>query len=123
MMLIDFSAQTISPTKIKTAGYGGVVAYVSESRPGTHFGAKPMTSEYADALREAGLVIFSTASLVDRRRRTSPVGSTAGLPTHRRRCICTRMPAVLMMLQSSSASTKISMSRRGTVLALSGFGA
>ena len=57
--LIDFSAHQIPPDAIKAAGYGGVVAYVSQSRPGTDFGAKPLTREYADALAAAGLQIVS----------------------------------------------------------------
>jgi Domain of unknown function (DUF4185)/Domain of unknown function (DUF1906)/Putative peptidoglycan binding domain/N-acetylmuramoyl-L-alanine amidase len=57
--LIDFSARTISPDCIKSAGYDGVIAYVSRSRPGTDFRAKPITREYADQLRAAGLHIVS----------------------------------------------------------------
>jgi len=57
--LIDFSASQIPPDAIKAAGYDGVIAYVSESRPGTCFGAKPLTREYAAALRAAGLQIVS----------------------------------------------------------------
>jgi hypothetical protein len=57
--LIDFSERTIPPDHIKSAGYAGVVSYVSESRPGADFGAKPLTREYADALRAAGLEIVS----------------------------------------------------------------
>ena len=59
MRLIDFAARKIPPDDIKAAGYDGVVAYVSESRPGANFGAKPITREYADALRAAGLHIVS----------------------------------------------------------------
>lgn len=59
MKLIDFSAHEIPPEAIKAAGYRGVIAYVSESRPGTTFGAKPVTREYADALRAQGLQIVS----------------------------------------------------------------
>ena len=59
MRLIDFAACTIPPNQIKAAGYAGVVAYVSESRPGTNFGAKPITREYADALRAQDLEIVS----------------------------------------------------------------
>lgn len=57
--LIDFAERRIAPDEIKAAGYGGVVNYVSESRPGAHFEAKPITREYADALRAAGLQIVS----------------------------------------------------------------
>jgi N-acetyl-anhydromuramyl-L-alanine amidase AmpD len=59
MRLIDFAARKIAPEDIKAAGYDGVIAYVSESRPGANLGAKPITREYADALRGAGLHIVS----------------------------------------------------------------
>jgi hypothetical protein len=57
--LIDFAERIIPPDQITSAGYGGVVVYVSESRPGADFEAKPITREYADALRAAGLEIVS----------------------------------------------------------------
>lgn len=57
--LIDFAERRIPPDQIKSAGYDGVVNYVSESRPGADFEAKPITREYADALRAAGLAIVS----------------------------------------------------------------
>jgi hypothetical protein len=57
--LIDFAERIIPPDQIKSAGYAGVVQYVSESRPGANFEAKPITREYADALRAAGLQIVS----------------------------------------------------------------
>jgi hypothetical protein len=57
--LIDFAERRISPDEIKSAGYSGVVNYVSESRPGANFEAKPITRDYADALRAAGLQIVS----------------------------------------------------------------
>jgi Rv2525c-like, glycoside hydrolase-like domain len=59
LRLIDFAERRIAPDEIKAAGYGGVVNYVSESRPGANFEAKPITREYADALRAAGLQIVS----------------------------------------------------------------
>jgi len=59
LTLIDFAERRIPPSEIKAAGYGGVVNYVSESRPGANFEAKPITREYADALRAAGLQIVS----------------------------------------------------------------
>src|SRR6516225_1187577 len=59
MRLIDFAERRIPPDEIKSAGYDGVVNYVSESRPGANFEAKPITREYADALRAAGLHIVS----------------------------------------------------------------
>ena len=57
--LIDFAERRIAPDEIKSAGYAGVVNYVSEARPGANFEAKPITREYADALRAAGLHIVS----------------------------------------------------------------
>src|SRR5246500_3045092 len=57
--LIDFAERRIPPDQIKSAGYAGVVNYVSESRPGADFEAKPITREYADSLRAAGLHIVS----------------------------------------------------------------
>ncbi|OBF97607.1 twin-arginine translocation pathway [Mycobacterium sp. 852014-52450_SCH5900713] len=57
--LIDFAARQIPAQEIRAAGYSGVVNYVSESRPGTSFGAKPITRPYADSLKAASLVIVS----------------------------------------------------------------
>jgi hypothetical protein len=57
--LIDFAERRIAPNDITAAGYTGVVNYVSESRPGANFEAKPLTRGYADALRAAGLHIVS----------------------------------------------------------------
>lgn len=57
--LIDFAERRIAPAEIKAAGYAGVVNYVSESRPGANFEAKPLTREYADSLRAVGLHIVS----------------------------------------------------------------
>src|SRR5271169_6984689 len=57
--LIDFAERRIPPDQIKSSGYAGVVNYVSESRPGANFEAKPITRDYADALRAAGLHIVS----------------------------------------------------------------
>jgi hypothetical protein len=57
--LIDFAERRIAPDEIKAAGYDGVINYVSEERPGAHFEAKPITRDYADALRAAGLHIVS----------------------------------------------------------------
>lgn len=59
MRLIDFSAHNIWPDQIKSAGYDGVIGYVSRSRPGGNFGAKPIKREYADGLRAEGLHIVS----------------------------------------------------------------
>ena len=57
--LIDFAERIIPPDEIKSAGYDGVVQYVSGSRPGANFEAKPITRGYADALRAEGLQIVS----------------------------------------------------------------
>ncbi|MBV9321785.1 MAG: DUF1906 domain-containing protein [Mycobacterium sp.] len=57
--LIDFTERLVPPDAIKSAGYDGAVVYVSESRPGANFDFKPVTREYADALRAAGLAIVS----------------------------------------------------------------
>jgi hypothetical protein len=59
MQLLDFAAAQIDPQAIRNAGYDGIVAYVSQSRPGTNFGNKPLTREYADSLRAAGLQVVS----------------------------------------------------------------
>ena len=59
MKLIDFTERLVPADQIKSAGYDGAVVYVSESRPGANFDFKPVTREYADALRAAGLQIVS----------------------------------------------------------------
>lgn len=95
MRLIDFAARKISPVDIKAAGYDGVVAYVSESRPGASFGAKPLTRDYADSLRAAGLHVVSNyqfgkpggAVPSDFSR-----GFVGGSPTPARRCGYTPRP-------------------------------
>lgn len=58
-MLIDFAMRQIPAEDIRAAGYAGVINYVSLSRPGSSFGAKPITRPYADSLTAAGLVIVS----------------------------------------------------------------
>ena len=57
--LIDFAERLVAPDQIAAAGYAGVVVYVSELRPGATFDFKPVTREYADALRAAGLQVVS----------------------------------------------------------------
>jgi hypothetical protein len=59
LQLIDFAERLVAPDQIKSAGYGGVIVYVSELRPGADFDFKPVTREYADALRAAGLHVVS----------------------------------------------------------------
>lgn len=58
-MLIDYAMRQIPAADIRAAGYSGVVNYVSLSRPGSNFGAKPITRPYAESLTAAGLVIVS----------------------------------------------------------------
>jgi Domain of unknown function (DUF1906) len=59
LRLIDFTERLVPADHIKAAGYDGVIVYVSESRPGANFDFKPVTREYADALRTLGLHIVS----------------------------------------------------------------
>ena len=53
-MFDGFNGEVAAPDQ--EAGYDGVVVYVSESRPGSNFGAKPVIREYADDLRAPGQV-------------------------------------------------------------------
>ncbi|OHV03424.1 DUF1906 domain-containing protein [Mycobacterium talmoniae] len=57
--LIDYAARQIPAQDIRAAGHAGVINYVSMSRPGSSFGAKPITRPYAQSLTAAGLVIVS----------------------------------------------------------------
>lgn len=57
--LIDFADRLVPADQIAAAGYAGAVVYVSESRPGANFDFKPVTRNYADALRAAGLQVVS----------------------------------------------------------------
>jgi hypothetical protein len=59
LQLIDFAEHLVPPDQISAAGYLGAVVYVSESRPGANFDFKPVTRDYTDALRAAGLHIVS----------------------------------------------------------------
>jgi hypothetical protein len=59
LRLIDFTERLVAPELIKSAGFDGALVYVSELRPGADFDFKPVTREYADALRAAGLHIVS----------------------------------------------------------------
>lgn len=59
MEVIDFASGEIPPHLIRAAGYGGIVVYVSESRPGSGLGAKPIRRHYADAVTAEGLQIVS----------------------------------------------------------------
>ena len=57
--LIDYAMRQIPAQDIRAAGHAGVINYVSTSRPGSSFGAKPITLPYAQSLNAAGLVIVS----------------------------------------------------------------
>jgi hypothetical protein len=57
--LIDFAERLVEPDQIKAAGFDGALVYVSELRPGADFDFKPVTREYADGLRAAGLHVVS----------------------------------------------------------------
>src|SRR3954468_19312712 len=57
--LIDFAMRQVPAQDIRPAGHSGVINYVSTSRPGSSFGAKPITLPYAQSLTAAGLVIVS----------------------------------------------------------------
>jgi hypothetical protein len=59
LRLIDFTERLVSADQIKAAGYDGALVYVSELRPGADFDFKPVTREYADSLRAAGLHVVS----------------------------------------------------------------
>lgn len=83
--LIDFAAHQIPAQQIRAAGYSGVVNYVSLSRPGSSFGAKPITRRYADSLTAAGLVIVSNYQY-GKPGGVSAVGLHAGLCRRRRGC-------------------------------------
>ncbi|MFC6010281.1 glycoside hydrolase domain-containing protein [Nocardia lasii] len=56
---VDFAARLIDPRAIAAAGHSAVLAYISPSRPGANFGAKPITADYARALTAAGLDVVS----------------------------------------------------------------
>ena len=57
--LIDFTHRLVAPDQIKAAGFDGALVYVSELRPGADFDFKPVTRDYADGLRAAGLHVVS----------------------------------------------------------------
>ena len=57
--LIDFTHRLVPADQIKAAGFDGALVYVSELRPGADFDFKPVTRDYADSLRAAGLHVVS----------------------------------------------------------------
>lgn len=56
---VDFASRLINPQAIRNANHSAIVAYVSPSRPGSNFGAKPLTKVYADSVKAQGLQIVS----------------------------------------------------------------
>ncbi len=77
--LIDYAMRQIPAADIRAAGYAGVINYVSLSRPGSSFGAKPITRPYAEALTAAGLVIVSNYQY-GKPGGTAPSDYTRGYP-------------------------------------------
>lgn len=59
LQLVDFADRLVSPEQIKAAGFGGALVYVSELRPGATFDFKPVTLDYTEGLRAAGLQVVS----------------------------------------------------------------
>ena len=120
--VIDFAERRITPDEIKAAGYGGVVNYVSASRPGANFKAKPITREYATrcARGASDRQQFQYGNQVGPTRRISPAGTTAGWLTLTRPCNCT-MQRGRPLPRSSSASMTTSTTTPGTALQSNGF--
>nr|MCH9729198.1 DUF1906 domain-containing protein [Actinomycetes bacterium] len=77
--LIDFAMRQIPAQDIRAAGHAGVINYVSTSRPGSSFGAKPITLPYAKSLTAAGLVIVSNYQY-GKPGGTAPSDFTRGYP-------------------------------------------
>ncbi|EUA23202.1 hypothetical protein I553_5384 [Mycobacterium xenopi 4042] len=87
--LIDFTERLVPADQIKSAGYDGAVVYVAESRPGANFDFKPVTREYAGALRAAGLHVVSNYQYGKPAGLTHPItpaGMTAAWPMPRQPC-------------------------------------
>lgn len=59
LRLVDFADRLVAPEQLKSAGFDGALVYVSELRPGATFDFKPVTRDYADRLRAAGLQVVS----------------------------------------------------------------
>ena len=77
--LIDYAMRQIPAQDIRAAGHAGVINYVSMSRPGSSFGAKPITLPYAKSLTAAGLVIVSNYQY-GKPGGTAPSDFTRGYP-------------------------------------------
>lgn len=57
--MVDFAERQVPVDQIASAGYAGVIVYVSQLRPGATFDFKPVSRSYTDALRAAGLHVVS----------------------------------------------------------------
>jgi hypothetical protein len=77
--LIDYAMKQIPAADIRAAGHAGVINYVSTSRPGSSFGAKPITLPYAQSLNAAGLAIVSNFQY-GKPGGTAPSDFTRGYP-------------------------------------------
>jgi Domain of unknown function (DUF1906) len=53
--MINFAERQVPVDQIATAGYAGVIVYVSQLRPGATFDFKPVSRSYTAALGAAGL--------------------------------------------------------------------
>lgn len=80
LQLIDFAHRLVSPEQIRAAGFAGALVYVSELRPGATFDFKPVTRDYADGLRAAGLQIVSCYQFGKPGWPNSPSDFTRGYP-------------------------------------------
>ena len=59
LQLVDFADRLVSPEQLRAAGFAGALVYVSELRPGATFDFKPVTRDYTEGLRAAGLHVVS----------------------------------------------------------------
>lgn len=59
LRLVDSADRLVQPEALRSAGFDGALVYVSELRPGATFDFKPVTRDYADRLRAAGLQVVS----------------------------------------------------------------
>ena len=122
----NVAERLVPADQVAAAGYAGALVYVSELRPGATFDFKPVTREYADALRALGLHVVScyqygkpgwpTPSDFTR-------GYDGGVADARRLFACTPRQEVRIPRRSSSASTRTSTPTPGKALRSNGFGA
>ena len=98
----------VAAQDIRAAGHSGVINYVSTLRPGSSFGAKPITLPYAQQLTNAGLVIVSNYQY-GKPGGTAPSdflrGYACGVAAHAPPGSCIPPRGVARVRRSSSAST------------------